>query len=64
MHEKMVTASVIREIQIKAAVGKQNKLFRKAKIKKTDNIKCQRGCRAARTCLINGSPFQKLVRLL
>lgn len=37
------------EIQIKTAMAKQNKLIRKATIKKTDNIKCQRGYRAART---------------
>ena len=46
---------VIREIQIKTAMRKQNKLIRKAKIKKTDNIKCQRGCRAARPWLTIGS---------
>ena len=40
---------VIREIQIKTAMTKHNKLIRKATIKKTDNIKCQRGYRAART---------------
>ena len=43
------TSLVIREIQIKTAMTKQNKLIRKATIKKTDNIKCQRGYRAART---------------
>ena len=35
------TSLVIREIQIKTAMRKQNKLIRKAKIKKTENIKCQ-----------------------
>ena len=49
------TLSVIREIQIKTAMRKQNKLIRKAKIKKTDNIKRQRGCRAARPWLTIGS---------
>ena len=58
------TLSVIREIQIKTAMRKQNKLIRKAKIKKTDNIMCQRGCRAARPWLTIGSPFEKLVRHL
>lgn len=47
--KKCLASLVIREIQIKTAMTKGNKLIRKATIKKTDNIKCQRGYRAART---------------
>ena len=56
------TSLVIREIQIKTAMRKQNKLIRKAKSKKTDNIKCQRGYRAARPCLtIGNNQFRNLL---